>query len=266
MKKVFSLLAVLALVSSSAFAAPFTSTTKTAIAEFGSAGEVSFDVKVYDFSANQDYITGYTGEEATQISFDVSNVQFGPQTEAKWAPGTSFARITTNLTVQPAGHVSMYTTNSTATGDYKANAPRYEGGTGDAAKRYNGLVRKGNSGKDGDFAPIKILCKTATKANTSFKAAYPTEDDFANQYDGARYLLDSADGNFSASDETGVYIGKSGANGGMWIGYGNEGGGVYNNWYTKGDIGIIFFSAYFNNVIGGDKYGTTTITFMYSAE
>ncbi len=266
MKKVFSLLAVLALVcmAGTAFAANFSSTTKQAYANFGSAGDVTFDVKLYDFVANQDYQTGYTGDEATSISFDLSGVQFGPQTEAQWAPGTTFARITTNLTVQPAGHVSMYTTNSTATGDYKANAPRNESGV----NKYNGLVRKGNTAayKDGDFAPIKVLCRKAAVANTSFKSAYPVEDDFTEMYNGGRYLLDSGDGNFSASDEQGIYIGKGGQKGGMWVGYGDEGGGHYNNWYTEGDLGIIFFGAYFNNVIGGDQYGTTTITFIYSAE
>ena len=256
MKKFFSLLAVLALVSmvsSSVFAAAFS--TKHAYVTFSSEA-LSFDVKIYDFVADKAW-AAYSGAEASAISFDTTGITLGSATPFN-AMGQTIAIVSSNLTAQQAGTtVYMYTRNSVDTGNYKANAPRIDG----SDSLYSGLVRKGNTStyQVGDFAPIKIKCQKSSEAST---AALPADFWSAEMYDGVRMLADKNDSTFATAGDNAKAIGKSGATGGIWVGYGND---PATNWYVNEKV-IIFFEAQFTNVMGGSEYGTETITFNQAVE
>lgn len=266
MKKVFSLLAVLALVimATSAWATDFSSITKSALVTFGSAGDIVFDVNVYTWVSGTDYKTGYTGSGlTTPLSFKTNNISFG-SAEYQWAPCNEIIKIHSNLSVQPAGNkVSMYTNNKTNT-THVATTGRSEG-EGAAGKRYNGLVRTGESGKTEDYALLKIVSKTATKANLDFPSSMPAASVFDAMDNGGRTVVDLQDGNYDSLAENSTYIGKTGKNGGVWVGYGNDGYST-GNWYSGSDDAILFLGAAFKGVVGGDSYGTETITFVYSVE
>ena len=264
MKKVFSLLAVLALVvtmSSSVFAD--ISIVKSAFASFSEVAMV-FDVTLYEWEANKDYTT-YTGDGADSVSFDLSGITLG-NTTAQWASGDVFAKIHTNLAIQPAGTtVYMYTKNTTD-GDYKANAGRTSGDD----TLYSGLVKKGNTTtyQDGDLAPLFIKCKKVTDANESYKAAKPADFSAEEPYNGSRILADFSDSTFSTLPDNARVIGISGIDGGVWVGFGvpqGETGDAY-NWYAGSEDVIMFFGANFDHVISGSEYGTTTIKFVQTIE
>lgn len=258
MKKFFSLLAVLALVSmvsNSVFAAAFS--TKKAYVTFASEA-LSFDVKIYDFVANQAW-DAYSGTEATSISFDTTGITLGSATPFN-AMGQTIAIVSSNLTAQQAGTtVYMYTRNFVDTGNYKANAPRIDG----TDSLYSGLVRKGNTStyQLGDYAPLKIKCQKSSEAST---AALPADFWDAEMFNGVRMLADKNDSTFATAAEQTKSIGRSGATGGIWVGYGED-HGVTSNWYANEKV-IIFFEAQFTNVMGGSEYGTETITFNQAVE
>ena len=259
MKKFFSLLAVLALVatvSSSAFAD--INIVKSAFASFATV-PMEFDVQLYTWQSGKDFTT-YTGEGVESIAFDVSGVTLGNET-AQWAGGTVFAKIHSNLAIQQAGTtVYMFTKNTTATGDFKANAGRTDGDK----TLYGGLVRKGNTTtyQDGDLAPLFVKCKKVQDANTSYKSALPTDFSAEALYDGSRIVADYSDSNFATLQDFMRVVGTSGIDGGLWVGYGND---PATNWFVNEDV-IMFFGATFDHVTGGDEYGTTTINFVQSIE
>lgn len=266
MKKVVSFLAVLALLcmAGTVWAADFSSTTKSALVTFGSAGEVTFDVNVYNWESGTDYKTGYTGTGlTTALSFDTSDIDFGND-EYQWAPCNQIIKITSNLSIQAAGNKVLMYTNNTSNATHPATTPRYDG-TGATAARYNGLVRTTVSGLDADYAPLKIVSKTATKANDDYKTSKPAKALFDDMSNGGRTVIDLQDGNYSTLEENSTYIGKTGKNGGVWVGYGTD-NGVTSNWYSGSDAAILFLGAAFKGVVGGDSYGTETISFVYSAE
>ncbi len=268
MKKVFSLLAVLALVcmvSSSVFAAL---ATKSAYAKFDDVA-LSFSVKIFDWVSGTAWDSYST--EADDITFTLTGVTPGVATPA-WAPAKTFAKVSSNLTTQSAAtKVLMYTdnTNATLAGDFKANAPRSEEvSEGVYKNKYNGLVRKGNTStyQAGDYAPLEIKCVEKAKA-TSYITTLPAEFNNAGKLDvGERYVVDKSDEDFNADSEEGVYIGKGGPDGGIWCGAGTPDGGSYGNWYSKTDDVIIFFGARFSNVLGGAEYGTKVIKFAQTVE
>jgi hypothetical protein len=262
MKKFFSLLAVLALVvmaSSSVFADAFA--TKHAYVTFSSEA-LTFDVKIYDFVADKAW-DAYTGTEATSIAFNTTGITLGSATPFN-AMGQTIAIVSSNLTAQQAGTtVYMYTRNNSDTGQYKANAARTDNWDGTDVTLFNGLARKGNTTtyQVGDLAPIKIKCQKSSEAST---AALPADFWAAGSSDGVRMLLDKNDSIFASYPDNAKVIGKSGATGGIWVGYGTNQYGT-SDWYANEKV-IIFFEAQFTNVMGGSEYGTETITFNQAVE
>lgn len=264
MKKVVSLLAVLALVGTlSSYAFADINIVKSAFASFAEV-PMTFSVDLYEWVSGKDYTT-YTGTGADSISFDVSGVTLGNIT-SQWASGDVFAKINSNLTSQQAGTtVYMYTKNTTATSDYKANAGRPDG----TNTFYSGLVKKGNTTtyKEGDFAPLFVKCKKITEANESYKDAKPADFSGEEPYNGSRILVDYSDTNFGTLPDNARVIGMSGVGGGVWVGYGvPQGGTDPSNWYAGNEDVIMFFGANFDHVTGGSEYGTTTINFVQSVE
>ena len=267
MKKVFSFLAVLALVvtvSSSVFAAsqPI-SIMKSAYASFA-AVDMSFDVTLYKWVKDKDFTT-YTGDGEDAIAFDTSGVTLA-NTSAQWAGGTVFAKISSNLTSQqPGTTVYMYTKNTANTDGYAANAGRTEG----SKTLYSGLVKKGNTStyQPGDLAPLFVKCKKISDANESYKSALPADFSAEEPYTGSRILADYSDTGFSDLADLARVIGKSGSNGGIWVGYGSDPQTApATDWYAGNEDAIIFFGANFDHVTGGSEYGTNTIKFVQTIE
>ena len=264
MKKVFSSLAVLALLvtaGSSAFAD--VNIVKSAFASFAEVAMV-FDVTLYEWQSGKDFTT-YTGTGADSVSFDTSGVTLG-NTSAQWASGDVFAKISSNLSSQQAGTtVYMYTKNTTD-GDYKAKAGRTDG----SKTLYSGLVRKEatTTYQPGDYAPLFVKCKKISDANESYKSAKPADFSAEEPYNGSRILADYSDTGFGDLPESARVIGTSGANGGVWVGYGVPSGQTVDpyNWYAGSEDVIMFFGANFDHVTGGSHYGTETIKFVQSIE
>ena len=261
MKKLFGLLTVLTatvFMATSVFAD--VNIVKSAFASFA-AVPLTFDVNLYTWEQGKDFEDYTTPVES--IAFDVSGVTLG-NTTAQWAPGIVFAKISSNLSIQQEGTtVYMFTKNTTATGDFKANA----GKPVDTNTLYSGLVRKGNTAtyKEGDLAPLFVKCKRVEDANANYKTALPTDFSAEEPYTGSRVLVDYSDSNFAALPDFMRVVGTSGINGGLWVGYGSDGAYDPINWFVNEDV-IMFFGALFDHVAGGDEYGTTTINFVQSIE
>lgn len=273
MKKVFSFLAVLALVvmSSSAVWAVTPFAQKTAKVTFGSAPALAFDVKIYNFDSTKTTWDQYT-TEADDIGFDTSDFTFGSSTP-QLKNGTTFAKISSNLSAQSAGTtVYMYTRNKVVSGDYKANAFRSEKWGSTNVTLYNGLVRKGNTAAytTGDLAPIKIKCaeKPATPPTANPTIVWAQSEGDTGADSGVRLLLDMDDSIYSTYGPEAKVIGISGSNGGVWVGYGvpSEQSGDPYNWYAKDKDVLVYFYTQFTNVAGGDEYGNAAITFSTVTE
>ncbi len=247
MKKVFSLLAVLALVSmvsSSVFAAAFA--TKAARAIF-TAAAIQFDVDLYRWGGSGSYETGQAA--ATQINFEASDVTLGSTSDSP-SISKDFALITSNLNQQPANTVVyVYTDNKNNTSDFVAVSS-------DASTGFNGLVRKGQSAAyvKGDYAPIITKCVAVSSANANYNTTNGPRDAVFNndeQWQGDRWLADKSTTGFDDADNI---IGKGGVGGGIWIGKDGS------DWFSTEKV-VMFFKAVFNSVNGGDEYGTDTIKF-----
>ena len=261
MKKVFSLLAVLAvtvLMASRVWAA--LPTAQKAYANFG-AEELSVNLELYTWQPNKHYTFGTGGdytETTDKILFTLKDVNIG-SADVSYSSGTVFARISSNLKKQrPNTTIYMYTKSTfTATaGDYEAKNPREEEGN----TLYSGLVRTTNSTAylDGDYAPIEMTFKKISDESIADGSYISTMSDKGDQY-GEKYLVDHADSNFG--DGAYAIIGISGSNGGIWTGTG-EGEAQH---YTDEDV-IVFFGAKFNNVFAGDVFGNDSINIVTSAE
>lgn len=257
MKKVFSLLAVLALVvmaSSSVWAAAFA--TKAARATF-TAEPLSFTVNLYHWGGSGVYETGQT--TAQQINFDAADVNVG-STSPSSSISSDYALIHSNLRKQPANTtVYLYTNNTANTSDFKAVSAGPDG--------FNGLVRKGQNAtyKDGDYATIQTKCVQISSANVTYNTTNgPKDAQFLadEQYNGDRWLQDRGNTTTFVNDQN--IIGKSGVGGGIWYSAGEDKGTPYVA-YSDEDV-VMFFKANFNNVAGGDEYGTDTITFNQTVE
>lgn len=266
MKKVFSLLAVLALVcmASSVWAATTNTSYGVKIASVTFRTEaISFEATLYDWVSGKDFTT-YSGTGVGVIGFNVPNTFVLGTTEEQIVPAKTIAKITHNLTQQPVGTtIYIYTDNKNATGDFKANAPILDGST----EYYGGLVRKGNTSTyvTGDIADLYMIIRTPTEANTderNYKTTLPT---FTEQYPtiGYKKMIDISDTNFSSYTTAQRVIGVSGTNGGIWH-YAND--SWVNDKFTGSDAAIIFFGAGFRNVLSGDIFGSSTITFATVTE
>lgn len=244
MKKFFSLLAVLALVgmAGTAFAESFTSDSKTAIATFRS-GEIGFSATLYNWNST------YTGATATNITWTTSDVPLGSSTE-KFKCADVYALLESNITV-PNAKVYVYQDNKhNTTTEYVAGAGRVVS----EVTRYDGLVKSGGTG----YADLTFRCVELSKAKTEITdlpEAWPSWE----PYSGVRRFVDKGNSDW-ATQKTGSDIILATTDG-IWCGEQNPS----TVWWKKEPV-VMFFGAQFVNVLGGDTFGTNTITFNTSVE
>lgn len=239
MKKVFSFLAVLALVcmATSAWAADtvITTLTKSSIADFSSQGTVSFDITLKKISDDS---------SASTIDWDVANITLN-QTTTNWTTSTVYAQISATVT-KNNGAIYMYQ-NNTAAGTYQASSPRVV----NSSNTYSGLVNTAtHGGNDGrGFIPL-VFQITTTKATPNFGTA-------PESVAGTRYFTDISDQGYSAN-----YVTIANING-LVAGINDD--GCY-GFEGKPFSGYMYFGGLFSDVRGGDIYGTDTIQFVSHVE
>lgn len=248
MKKFFSLLAVLALVSmaGTAFATPSVEGTKTAIATF-TGGDISFSADLYNWNAT------YTGSTATNITWTTDGITLGSNT-AQFKCADVYALIKSTITAA-SGKVWVYQDNRNNTDTkYKvaSDKPRHDG----ANTLFSGLVRGNSSGGDGNFAPLAAYYRKISEAKTAI-TTLPTQfpPSGTGNY-GVYWFKDLGDSDYTAKDPY-TLVATSAGN--------FVGNGAYGKDYVKEDV-VMFFGATFTNVLGGDTYGTNSITFVSEIE
>ncbi|MBR3628527.1 MAG: hypothetical protein IKN42_06765 [Elusimicrobia bacterium] len=248
MKKFFSLLAVLALVgmvSSAVWAAPTTEATHTALASF-SGGTISFSADLYNWNST------YTGTTATNITFNTDGFILGSSTPV-FKCASVYALIQSNITAS-TGKVWVYQDNkNNSDSKYVATTGRTDGSN----TLVSGLVKANSGGSKAEhFAPLKAYYKKLSDAKnviTTLPTQFPP--DGVGEY-GVYNFVDKGDSNYVAKDPyTLIATGD-----GNYVGT--------NEWgrnYVKEDV-VMFFGATFTNVLGGDSYGTNSITFISEIE
>lgn len=250
MKKFVSFLAVLALAlvcgGGSVFAAPqVEGSLKTAIASF-TGGTISFSADLYNWNST------YTGATATNITWTTDGITLGSSTE-QFKCADVYALIQSTITAA-SGKVWVYQDNqNNSDTKYKvaSDKPRH-----DSQKTlFSGLVRGNSGGGDGNFAPLQAYYKKLSEAKTSITSL--PESFPSGQYAyGIYWFVDVNDSTYVAKDP---YMLVSTADGN----YTGTADGVRH--YTHEPV-VMFFGAYFTNVLGGDSYGTNSITFVSEIE
>ena len=243
MKKVFSLLAVLAFVvlcGGAAFAD--IDLSKNAFASF--SGEVSFSADLFNWNST------YTGSAAENITWDTSTIELGSEAE-QFKCANVYAVISSTLT--NAGAKVYIFQDNVNNSSYTATAGRDVGGV----TRWDGLVKTGGT----EYATLTYMCVKKSSATTNI-TTLPTAWPSWEPYDGVRRFIDKSNSDWNTQKTgTDVVI----ANGqGNWIGAGDTEYG-YSQWFVKEDV-IMFFGAQFGTVWGGDSFGTNTIKFNSSVE
>ncbi len=259
MKKVFSLLAVLALVCMATNVVwavdPVVPAVQKAYAVFADTTALEVDFDLYTHQPGKTYT--FTGEENANYTSTVASIQFDLSTvtpgktyfnneQPDFAKGTVFARVKTNAAQKKAGtNILMYTKNKIDSTDYQVKYTNPD--------QYQGLIRKTNTTTfaTGDNAPIEMKFYTKTDAPTT----YPTTMSINANAGNEKYLADQSQTNYTTAESK---IGQSGQAGGIW------GGNDNGDWY--GSDMIIFFGAWFKTVFDGDEFGTETINIVTSAE
>lgn len=248
MKKFFSLLAVLALVgmAGTVFAAPAVEgDPKTAIASF-SGGSIAFSADLYNWNAT------YTGTTATNITWTTSDIPLGSSTE-KFKCADVYALIKSTITAA-TGKVWVYQDNRNNSDTYKAasDKPRHDGST----TLFSGLVKGNSGGGDGNFAPLAAYYRKISEAKTAI-TTLPTQFPPSGEGNyGVYWFKDLGDSDYTAKDPY-TLVATSAGN--------FVGNGQYGKDYVKEDV-VMFFGAKFTNVLGGDTYGTNSITFVSEIE
>ncbi len=240
MKKVFSLLAVLAVtvfMASSVWAA--VSITKASIADFSTSGEVSLEFTLKAIS---------NGASKDNIEWDIANIPLN-QVTTQWTTSTVYAELTATVT-QAGGAIYMYQKN-TAEGTYQATTPRHDG----TKTLYSGMVNIATKGGDNKgFIPMAYQIAVGQDS--------PVAPDFGTNpegLEGARYFKDYADSDFSTSTNY-VTIANLG---GLVKGINDD--GCY-GFDTPTFSGNMYFGGLFSNVYGGETYGTDKIKIVSSIE
>lgn len=248
MKKFLGLLAVLAVtavISSSAFAA-ISSQTYTAVASFKNSGSAAFTFTLKKVSGNA---------AATSIAW-ASSTAFNVSTTTKWVRADQYAVVA--ATVTKAGfNVYMYQTNKQSTSDYVATSSRTNisknaQGQDVTTHVYNGLVRKGSGGGEyRGYVPVAYSMVPAINTSISYSAATSTTT--ASRSD--RYLVDAADSNASSDfpNGRGSYT-KIASLVGPVFGTGDEGDWTGSD--VKNNTAYMYFFGGFASIVGGDEYGT----------
>ncbi len=258
MKKVFSLLAVLAvtvfMASSSVWAA--TEFAKKVARVTFTAEDLTFNVSLFTWKGSGSYDSGQT--VATQITFPPSDVTLGT-TAVSESISKEFALITSNINQQAANTmVYVFTDNKNNTSDFVAVSSGTDG--------FNGLVRKGQGSTyvDGDYATILTKCLKVSSATANYSGTNGPRDasfDPDHEYSGDRWLADKSTPGFN--NEKNV-IAKGGTTGGIYVG--SQYNTFASNWYSGAESVVMFFKGFFHSVNGGDQYGTDTITFKTAVE
>ena len=244
MKKLFSLVAVLAvtvLFSSSAFAA--VNLRRSAIANFSSAGEVSFSLDLKYIADDSD---------ATVIDWDVANIPLNVDA-TEWTTSTVYAVLSSTVT-KAGSAVYMYQDNANST-DYKAVDGRTENGY----KIYSGMVNQQTQGGEyRGYIPL-VFCSTTTKFSTATTPNFGTNPE---NIGGTRYFVDKSNENWglpAANTTNYVTI----ANTGGLVGGVDAGGAC---WNVGSNTGYMYFGGLFKNILGGDVYGTDQIKVVETVE
>lgn len=253
MKKVFSLLAVLALVcmAGTTFAATLDSTTtglqpKTAIATFADNGTIEFSADLYTWTGNYDQRSS-----ANQITWTTTGITLGSST-GQWKNADVYCLVSSTITTK-TGVVYVYTDNKNNTSPYTA--------TTSESNYFNGLIRAdSNGGAPKNFAPIKCWYAKLSDAKAQYDATkgQPTINNSSPSYN-TRNLNDIgtvAPAQYPFVPGENIMANKDG----NFVGTPASG---YD--YTTEDV-VIFFGAEFTNVLGGDSFGTTTIKFATVTE
>lgn len=252
MKKFFSLLAVLALVSmaGTAFAATLDNTTtgltpKQAFATFEDTGTIEFSADLYVWTGNYDVKTS-----TNAINWTTTGITLG-SSDVQWKNSNAYCLVSSTITTK-SGVVYIYTDN-------KHNASPYTAATSESLY-FNGLIRAdSNGGAPKNFAPIKCWYDRLSHAKTAYTSAQPVINDSSASYP-TRNLNDIgtvAPAGYPFVKEQNVMSNKDG----NFVG--TAAGPTYE--YAAEDV-VIFFGAGFTNVLGGDSFGTTSINFSTIAE
>ena len=248
MKKVFSFLAVLAVVlmfSSSAWAV-FSSSTTVALATIP-AGETEFSVQLYDWENTYSAITS-----TNTIHWDTLNTLVLSSGTAQFKCANVYALLKSTMTEKNT-KILLYTDNFHNT--------KHVAVSSDSTNKGRGLVD--TTGKK--YAQLSYMCKklSAAKASQTTLPADSWGDPFDGWYPswGVRVIYDKSDGEYSETNENAIIAStmgtKSGEERGVW--FFGDGNPIVNS-YTTEDV-VMFFGAQFLNVLGGESYGTESITF-----
>ena len=241
MKKFFSFVAVLALVvlfGGAAFA-DFSSSSKNAYATFR-AGEVSFSADLFNWNST------YTGSAATNITWTTDSIQLNSD-EEQFKCADVYALIKSTITV--AGSKVYVFQDNVHNTSYTATAGRLV----ESVTRYDGLVKTGGT----EYATLTYMCVTKSSATANI-TTLPTAWPSWQPYDGVRRFIDKSNSDWSTA-KTGADVVMATTEG-TWLASGDWG-----TTWEKGDV-IMFFGAQFPKVLGGDSFGTNTITFNSSVE
>lgn len=247
MKKFLGLLAVLAVtavISSSAFAVTYSTKTITAVASFVGSGVADFSFTLKNVSGNA---------TADSIAWTSASA-FVTGSTVQWVRADQYAVVA--ATVTKAGfNVYMYQDNKKST-VYKAYNPRgnYDG-TVWKSSATSGLVRKGVTSSDNGnyrcYIPVAYSMVPTMNASISYSVATATTS--ATRAD--RYFADVNDSVAKTDYPSGIgnYT-KIASLCGPVFGTGNEGDWTGSN--VKNNTAYMYFFGGFANIIGGDEYGT----------
>ena len=247
MKKFLGLLAVLAVtavISSSAFAVTYSTATYTAVASFVGSGTANFTFTLKNVNGNA---------TANSIAWTSASA-FVTGSTVQWVRADQYAVVA--ATVTKAGfNVYMYQDNKKST-TYKAYKPRdnYNGAVWTSSAT-SGLVRKGVTSTDNGnyrcYIPVAYSMVGAINNNLTYSVATATTS--ATRAD--RYFADVNDSVARTDYPGGIgsYT-KIAALCGPVFGTGNEGDWTGSN--VKNNTAYMYFFGGFANIIGGDEYGT----------
>lgn len=244
MKKVLSLLVVALFVSSTAFAGS-SFTVYTGIADFSNSGTA-------DFHFNLKNVSGDSAVSDSTIRWTSADA-FNTTSAVKWVRADQYAEVIANVT-KAGFNVYMYQTNGNST-EYKAVEPRVNA---DDTKPISGLVRKGsNGGAYRGYVPLAYSFVPTKNASITFSGTVVEGDARAD-----RYFVDQgdkkADGTTSNFDKNYALIAS--LCGPVFGPFGE--GGVLAPWCSNDVVNktaYMYFFGNFQNIIGGDIFGTDQI-------